>query len=448
MKPTLRLLALMLAALLLLAACAEDEDAAEEPEDDADVEEPEDDDEEEEADDDEADEEEGAEEEGEEDEEAVTRADADLVIWADDTRTPALEPFAEEFGADNDVEVVVQELPFDDLDDQLITAGPAGEGPDIIIGAHDWTGRLIENGVIAPIDLGGIADELADVAVEGFTFDGQVYGLPYATENLALVRNTELVPEAPETWDELIEVGQGLVEDGEAEEAVVWPTEPADPYHNYPVVTAYGGYVFGQEDDGSYDPSDLGLDNEGSIEAAEAYSDWVEEGILNVDVTYDLMIELFSNGDAPFTIAGPWTLGDFEEAGVDYEVTPIPEIDGGTPQPFVGVQGFMLSSFAENELLAQTFLTDYMATEEAQLALYDADPRPPAMLSAFEEVSEDPNIEGFGESGLEGQPMPNIPEMDSVWESWTDAYELIWEGSEEPDTAFTQAAEQIRGLIE
>ncbi|MGM0819584.1 MAG: sugar ABC transporter substrate-binding protein, partial [Actinomycetota bacterium] len=127
---------------------------------------------------------------------------------------------------------------------------------------------------------------------------------------------------------------------------------------------------------------------------------------------------------------------------------PIPEIDGGTPQPFVGVQGFMLSSFAENELLAQTFLTDYMATEEAQLALYDADPRPPAMLSAFEEVSEDPNIEGFGESGLEGQPMPNIPEMDSVWESWTDAYELIWEGSEEPDTAFTQAAEQIRGLIE
>ncbi len=437
MKPTMRLLALMLAALLVLAACAEDEEAVDEPEDDdVDVEEP----------DEEPDEEEPDEEEPEE--EPVTRADADLVIWADDTRTPALEPFAEEFGADNDVEVVVQELPFDELDDQLITAGPAGEGPDVIIGAHDWTGRLVENGVIAPIDLGDVADELADVAVEAFSFEGQVYGLPYATENVALIRNAEMVPEAPETWDELIDVGEGLVDDGEAEEAIVWPTEPADPYHNYPVITAYGGYVFGQDEDGSYDPTDLGIDSEGSIEAAQAYRDWVEEGILNVDVTYDLMIELFAGGDAPFTIGGPWTLPDFDEAGVDYEVTPIPEIDGGTPQPFVGVQGFMLSAFAENELLAQTFLTDYMATEDAQLALYDADPRPPAMLSAFDEVAEDPDIEGFGESGLDGQPMPNIPEMDSVWESWTDAYELVWEDAEDPETAFTQAADQIRGLIE
>jgi len=436
-KPTMRLLALMLAALLVLAACAEDEEAVDEPEDDdVDVEEP----------DEEPDEEEPDEEEPEE--EPVTRADADLVIWADDTRTPALEPFAEEFGADNDVEVVVQELPFDELDDQLITAGPAGEGPDVIIGAHDWTGRLVENGVIAPIDLGDVADELADVAVEAFSFEGQVYGLPYATENVALIRNAEMVPEAPETWDELIDVGEGLVDDGEAEEAIVWPTEPADPYHNYPVITAYGGYVFGQDEDGSYDPADLGIDSEGSIEAAQAYRDWVEEGILNVDVTYDLMIELFAGGDAPFTIGGPWTLPDFDEAGVDYEVTPIPEIDGGTPQPFVGVQGFMLSAFAENELLAQTFLTDYMATEDAQLALYDADPRPPAMLSAFDEVAEDPDIEGFGESGLDGQPMPNIPEMDSVWESWTDAYELVWEDAEDPETAFTQAADQIRGLIE
>ena len=437
MKPTMRLLALMLAALLVLAACAEDEEAVDEPEDDdVDVEEPEE----------EPDEEEPDEEEPEE--EPVTRADADLVIWADDTRTPALEPFAEEFGADNDVEVVVQELPFDELDDQLITAGPAGEGPDVIIGAHDWTGRLVENGVIAPIDLGDVADELADVAVEAFSFEGQVYGLPYATENVALIRNAEMVPEAPETWDELIDVGEGLVDDGEAEEAIVWPTEPADPYHNDPVITAYGGYVFGQDEDGSYDPADLGIDSEGSIEAAQAYRDWVEEGILNVDVTYDLMIELFAGGDAPFTIGGPWTLPDFDEAGVDYEVTPIPEIDGGTPQPFVGVQGFMLSAFAENELLAQTFLTDYMATEDAQLALYDADPRPPAMLSAFDEVAEDPDIEGFGESGLDGQPMPNIPEMDSVWESWTDAYELVWEDAEDPETAFTQAADQIRGLIE
>jgi arabinogalactan oligomer / maltooligosaccharide transport system substrate-binding protein len=45
-------------------------------------------------------------------------------------------------------------------------------------------------------------------------------------------------------------------------------------------------------------------------------------------------------------------------------------------------------------------------------------------------------------------PMPAIPEMGSVWEAWTNAYELIYEGQLEPAEAFEDAAEQIRGLIE
>jgi arabinogalactan oligomer / maltooligosaccharide transport system substrate-binding protein len=385
------------------------------------------------------------EEDGEEEAEEVTRADADLVIWADDTRTPVLQPFVEEFGEENDVEVAVQEVPFDDIRERLVQAGPAGEGPDIIIGAHDWLGELVENGVVAEVDLTGVEDDLEEVAVQAFTFEGTTYGLPYAMENVALFRNTELVPEAPATWEELEETALEL-QDGELEQGIVWPTEPADPYHNYPVVTAYGGYVFGMDDDGTYDPSDLGIDTDGGIAAAEKFADMVDSGLLSPDITYELMIDLFSGEDAAFAITGPWAMGDFE--GVDFEVSPIPEIDGGTPQPFVGVQGFMISSFAENELLAQTFITDYLATDEAQIDLFEAGNRPPALISAFEQVADDPNIEAFGEAAADGVPMPAIPEMGSVWEAWTNAYELIYEGELEPEEAFSDAAEQIRGLIE
>ena len=422
---------------LLIAACAPDEPAApvdeETPEEEPVDEEPEEEPEEEPVDD---------------EDEPVVRAEADLVIWADDTRTPALQPFADEFGADNEVEVAVQELGFGDIRDGLVVSGPAGEGPDIIIGAHDWLGELVENGVVAPIDLSGVEGDLEEVAVQAFTFDGQTYGVPYALENVALFRNTELVPDAPATWEELEETALALQEDGEVEQGVVWPAEPADPYHNYPIVTAHGGYVFGMQDDGTYDPSDLGIDSEGGLEAARHFGEMIERGVLSPDITYELMIEFFGGGDAAYAITGPWAMRDFDTAGVPYEVTPIPDIAGGTPQPFVGVQGFMVSAFAENELLANTFVLDYMTTTDAQLAMFEADARPPALTAAFEEVADDPNIEGFGEAGAAGVPMPAIPEMASVWEAWTDAYELLYEGALEPEEAFEQAAEQIRGLIQ
>ena len=79
----------------------------------------------------------------------VARADADLVIWADETRVQALEPFVEQFGVDNGITVALQELEFDEIRSQFSTAAPAGEGPDIIVGAHDWLGELVTNGLVA-----------------------------------------------------------------------------------------------------------------------------------------------------------------------------------------------------------------------------------------------------------------------------------------------------------
>jgi maltose-binding protein MalE len=376
----------------------------------------------------------------------LVRADADLVIWADDTRAPAIRPFADQFGTDNGITVAVQELPFGDIRGRLVTAGPAGEGPDVIIGAHDWLGELVSAGVVAPLDLSAVQDQYNEAAVSAFNYEGQIYGLPYAVENIALVRNTDLVPEAPATFEELVETALTLQEEGTVEVPLALQENGnGDPFHNYPIVTAFGGYVFGRNDDGSYNPDDLGIDSEGSLAAANYFSELSEQGVVNIDVTYDIMTESFGNGTAPFAITGPWALEAFGD--VNYVVEPIPSVNGGEPQPFIGVQGFMVSAFAENPLFAQTFVLDFMATEEAQLALYEAGGRPPAHTAAFEAVAaDDPNIAGFGAAGANGYPMPAIPEMGSVWQAWTDAYQIIFTGGD-AEQAFTDAAEQIRTLI-
>ena len=376
--------------------------------------------------------------------EPPSRGDADLVIWADDTRAPVLTPIAEAFSAEEGIEVSVLEVPFDEIRDNLSVQGPAGEGPDIIVGAHDWLGELVSNGVVLPVDLGPDADLYSDVAISAFSYEGQQYGLPYAIENIALIRNTDLVPEAPASFEELETIALQLQADGTVDVPLAIQQDPADPYHNYPLFSGSGGYVFGLNDDGSYNPADVGIDSEGGLAAAQNFADWSASGLVNKDVSYDVMIDSFSNGTAPFAITGPWAVGDFED--VNFVVEPIPSIDGGTPNVFVGVQGFMISSFTEAEDLAKTFLLDYLNTEELQLGLYETGGRPPAMTSAFDQVASDPIIEGFGLSGQQGIPQPAIPEMAAVWDNWKDGYSLIFTGTD-PTEAFTGAATAINEAI-
>jgi maltose-binding protein MalE len=112
----------------------------------------------------------------------------------------------------------------------------------------------------------------------------------------------------------------------------------------------------------------------------------------------------------------------------------------------LGVQGFMVSAFSDDVLLAQTFLQEFVATDETMQAIFEADPRPSAYLPVREAI-EDEDIAAFAEAGAEGLPMPAIPEMSAVWTSWGNAMQLVGQQAEAPDAAFTDAAEQIRTAI-
>lgn len=366
-----------------------------------------------------------------------------LLIWADDTRAPVLAQVGQEFEAEFGVCVAVTEKGFGDIRDDLMIAGPAGEGPDIIIGAHDWLGQLVENGMVAEIELGASADQFLEAAVQAFVYDGALYGMPYATENVAFVYNPELVETVPTTWDEVTELATQLEADGVVQHGYVIQTN--DPYHFFPIQTAFGGYVFGLTEEG-YDPTDVGIDSEGTLAAAAWLDSMVDAGHIPQNVNYDIMHALFTNGDAAMIVTGPWALPTIRESGIPYAVAAIPG-QAQDAQPFLGVQGFMISAFSADPLLAQTFLQEYVATTETMQAIFDADPRPSAFLPVREAI-EDVDIQGFAAAGANGLPMPAIPAMSAVWSSWGNAMEAVILQTQEPAAAFADAASQIRTAIE
>ena len=140
--------------------------------------------------------------------------DADLVIWADDKRAAALEPLAAQFGEDNGVTVRVEAISADIIPN-FLTASDAGTAPDIVVWAHDVVGQLVANSAIDPIQMSDTSG-FDPLAVQGMTFDGQLYGIPYSVENIGLFMNTDMVDACPTTMEALVATGEALVADGTA----------------------------------------------------------------------------------------------------------------------------------------------------------------------------------------------------------------------------------------
>lgn len=375
--------------------------------------------------------------------EPVVEPAGTLRIWADDTRAPILQELADEVLANYNLELVV-ELKSGIKDDFLIAA-PVGEGPDIIFGVpHDQGGTLVSNGVVAPIDLGDKASDFVSSALDACTFEGALYCMPYATENLGFFYNTDLVSEMPATWDEMIEVGEALKAEGKATYVMA---VAGGTYDVYPLWTSFGGYIFGKDSSGAYDAQDLGIDNEGMIAAGAWLAENVANGNLPADWDWANNHALFETGEAPFIMAGPWALDRIRESGIPYAVADtFPTGPAGEGIPFAGAQGIFVNSYSENILLAQAFLTELIATEDMMQKLYEAGKRPSAFIPVLEKTN-DPDLLAMGEAGKDAQFMPAIPEMGAVWSSWGTAATNLRDGTQDAETALTEAGTSIRDII-
>ncbi|GAB3459520.1 extracellular solute-binding protein [Streptomonospora sediminis] len=377
---------------------------------------------------------------------------ANMVIWADPERTKALQPFADEFGTANGITVEVREVPADTIQADFLTAHEGGSGPDVVVGAHDWIGNLVQNGAIDPVRLPQAkTSAFNELAIEATTYDGRLYGVPYAMENLALIRNTELVPEAPGTVEELVETGAQLKDAGKVEEILgMQVSQTGDPYHMQPFYTSAGGRLFGTDGEGNPDPADLGVGTPESVAAFQRIAELGEkgEGAFKRSIDAENVTNLFNQAKTAYFVTGPWSLGPVQEAGVDYGISPVPGFaDGEEPAPFVGVQAFFVASGSTNKVLAEEFVTNYVTDPELATALYEADPRPPALTGVSEQVGkDDPAVAAFLKAGAHGRPMPAIPEMDAIWDPFGKAQAAVVGGAS-PEEAVESAAETIAAEI-
>jgi arabinogalactan oligomer/maltooligosaccharide transport system substrate-binding protein len=264
-------------------------------------------------------------------------------------------------------------------------------------------------------------------------------------ENIGFFRNTDLVPEAPKTWDEVAKIGTELVKAKKAESAIGLPDLT---YNVYPLYTSFGGYIFGKDANGSFTPTDMGMTNGGMAKGLAWIKSLVDAGVVSKNVDWEASHVQFETGKSPFIFTGPWALNRFKKAGVHYAISAFPAAkEGDKPgYPFMGVQGIVINANRPNVVLAQTFCTEFLATEANYKAIFEAEARPSAWKTV-NAMATDPDTAAFSAAGVDAVPMPAIPAMGFVWDAWKNAGTLVLTGEKTPEQALQGAVDQVLAQI-
>jgi len=222
----------------------------------------------------------------------------DIRIWLDWSQAdlavliPHLENFQEKFP---EIKISISYFPSDELLDRYRSAAESSQEPTILFGPSEWTRQLSQEGFIRDIH-GRTTQEFIEsiqpIAWEGVTRSPFILGLPFSMEGIVLYRNQELISEAPQSIDDLVESAGDL--DGDEQIGIVLDV----------------GFLY----TGSFLPTCDGefIDPSGSLlltlEAGQCWLEILDQWPLAGSATQnsDQDLEAFVDGRAAWLVDGTW----------------------------------------------------------------------------------------------------------------------------------------------
>jgi arabinogalactan oligomer/maltooligosaccharide transport system substrate-binding protein len=262
-------------------------------------------------------------------------------------------------------------------------------------------------------------------------YDGKVYGIPESMEALTFIYNKKLIQESdlPKDTDDLLKKAKAY--NGDNKYYFVYNAKN-DAYFSAPWWQGSGVKLV--TPDGT---TELSSDN--GVKAANLIKSFTE--IMPKEIDYGVADTLFKEGKAAIIMNGPWSIADYQKAGLDIGLATIPVVtNSGQPgRPFVGVKMLMLAAKAKNPQAAVDLMKYYGSTE-VQTELAKVNKQVPANKAAQAAVQADPVIAGFIKQAANGEPLPNTQFIDAMWDPISKTVEAIWTGSSAPEQAVKDGA--------
>lgn len=374
-----------------------------------------------------------------------------IVVWADKGTLDTIKTRVQAWDtSEPGYTVTLTQKDFSTVRDALKVAVPKGQGPDILAGAaHDWVGNLVKANVLKPVTLpANFKDDFVNGALQAMKFNGQYYGVPGWTENIAFLRNVK------KQKTRITSINQ--VKNGEI--GINYSATTSDPYHFYPFQTMFNAPVFKSDASGDWTDT-VGM---GGTNGAN-FAKWLKtKGTAFFGKPADAKILCnFLNGKIKYWVTGAWNINAIEagaggcktglKIGTGYSIDPFPKGPTGiTPKQFLGIRGYLMVADGPNNktnVAGATDLLRWLSSEASQFSIYDNFNKTPANKAALNRAKDNPVVKGFADAA-NTVPMPNSPAMDAAWVIWGKAQTRIIQGKEsKPDVAWANMVKALQASI-
>ncbi len=337
---------------------------------------------------------------------------------------------------------------------KILAAVVGNAPPDLLWYNPTIAGQLVELQALIPLDEklnnSPVKAEIDPALFESMEYQGKIWSVPFATNNVAVYYRPSLfkaagITELPRTWAEFREVAKKLTRDTNGDGRI-------DQYGMFlplgkgeftvftwlPFMWSGGGELVNGETEKA---AAVRLEeNPGAIAALQFWRNLIVDGSAMLSSpergyeTGDLIA-----GNVAMQVTGPWSLGEFTESGVDFGVFPIPV----NQQPATSVGGenlFLFKTIPEREQAAFTFAEYAMSAEfQTELALgtgylpINIKSRQDPQYQEF--VKKLPPVQVFLDQAEHGRSRPIFPGYNRISDSLGRAIESVLLSQNTPEQA-------------
>lgn len=385
----------------------------------------------------------------------------ELTFWHGYTEADGdvLEQIVADFNeSQDDITITTEINPWAVIDDTLLPALSAGNGPDIVAMPAERLPVYADRGAFVPLDDFYASDEGAGAvnpgAVEMVTVGGTTYGVPTGFVPLAVYYNQALFDAAgidapPATWDEWVEVSKELTVDengdGTPEQyGVVLPDHAT-------VANGLWPSLFYGNGGGIVEGGDTAIVD--SPENAETLEFWrsaiVEDKISPTGVDGIGADGLFSGGQAAMTIGGPWMVFIAADNDIDYGIAPIPAGPEAQAASAIGVSMAITEQEDEAKAAAAQEFFSYFLNDENSVAWALGSGWPPLRTDIpADAVSENPTVVALTEQAEFARPLlPGVANSVDVLTAIDELTQRAIAG-EDIDQLLAEAQEKVQAALD
>lgn len=277
----------------------------------------------------------------------------EIVMWLVGTEAQAktIMQMGEEFTKQTGIKVVCQAISWGDAHSKYLTAIAGDVTPDIGTMGLTWgmefgnLGAMVDLKKEFPQDVSGLEKKIFPGLLNSTQLGDSVYGVPFDLSEHIMYYRTDIVPQPPKTWDELLAVIRDLKAQNKG---MVFDWGSLEWIGFSPFLWQAGGTYY------NADYTKVTLDSPQAAEALSFFAQLYKEGVPKTQVPVEQGLR---TGDYPLAISGNWkiislTVGAPEIKG-KWSIAPLPAGPTGKRTAFMG--GRILGIFSKSAMKKESW---------------------------------------------------------------------------------------------